>query len=375
MRNSLVFLASAAGLAIAVVSAAIFAETPKTPPPLFAPAANPYAKGIYAEGIIESDQGQGENINLYPEVPGPITGIFVAEGQTVHRGDPLISIDDSVQRATAQQNRAQADAAGTLLAELRAQPRPETLEVAAAQVENAKATLKSAQDERAKQEHAYAIDPHSVSLDALDNARNAERIAATNLVVVEKQYALTKAGAWSYDIDSQERQFAALSRAADSAEALLAKYTVRAPGDGVVLSVAAAVGSYVSSQGAFDEYTQAMAPLVVMGTPQEHLAVRAYIDEILVHRLPEPDRIVAQMSIRGTDVKVPLTFTRIQPYVSPKIELSDERQERVDVRVLPVIFRFEKARTLNVYPGQLVDIFIGEKSSGGTPQALNAGQR
>jgi HlyD family secretion protein len=48
------------------------------------------------------------------------------------------------------------------------------------------------------------------------------------------------------------------------------------------------------------------------------------------------------MSITGTNIKVPLEFVRVQPYVSPKIELSNEKQEQVDLRVLPVIFRFEK---------------------------------
>ena len=72
--------------------------------------------------------------------------------------------------------------------------------MAAAQVENAKATLKNAQDQLAKQEKSYALDPKSISRDALDNARNAEKIAATNLQVVQKQYDLIKAGAWSYDI-------------------------------------------------------------------------------------------------------------------------------------------------------------------------------
>jgi HlyD family secretion protein len=91
--------------------------------------------------------------------------------------------------------------------------------------------------------------------------------------------------------------------------------------------------------------------------------VRCYIDEILVHRLPAPESIAGQLSIRGTDVKLPLRFMRVQPYVSPKIELSDQRQERVDVRVLPVIFRFDKPKGINLYPGQLVDVFVG--SSGG----------
>jgi HlyD family secretion protein len=64
------------------------------------------------------------------------------------------------------------------------------------------------------------------------------------------------------------------------------------------------------------------------------------------------------MFIRGTELKVPLTFERIQPYVTPKIELSDERQERVDLRVLPVIFRFDRPKGVSLYPGQLVDVYV-----------------
>ena len=123
-----------------------------------------------------------------------------------------------------------------------------------------------------------------------------------------------------------------------------------------MLAVNAAVGSYVSSQGAYDSYTQQFDPLVVMGAPQDHLAVRCFVDEILVSRLPSSLHIRAEMSLRGSYTnKVPLEFVRVQPYVSPKIELSNQRQEKVDLRVLPVIFRFEK-KDAPVYPGQLVDV-------------------
>jgi HlyD family secretion protein len=361
MRNRLLFIASALGLLVALVSAFIFSQQPVAEPPVFNPAANPYAKGIYADGIIESEQAQGENMNIYPEVSGPITQVMVAEGAKVHKGDPLLTIDDSVQRATAEQQRAQAEAALAMLEELKAEPRPENLDVSIAQVDNARASLKNAQDQLEKQQQSYDLDPRSVSREALDNARNAEKMAETNLKVVEKQYILIKAGAWIYDIQNQERQYAALCKAYAASAALLAKYTITAPADGVVLSVQATVGSYVSPQGGYDSYTQGFNPLIVMGTPQDHLAVRAYVDEILVPRLADPAKIDAQMFIRGTDIHVPLAFARVQPYVSPKIELSNQRQERVDVRVLPVIFRFERPKNLNLYPGQLVDVYVGEK--------------
>lgn len=361
MRNRIIFVVSGIGLVLALVSAFLFSQQPKEQPPLFKPAANPYGQGIYANGVIESDQAQGANINIYPEVSGPITQVLVTEGQRVRRGDPLVMVDDSVQRATTEQQRAQAEAAAATLRELKAEPRPENLAVVSAQVDNARAALKSATDQYAKLQHSYDMDSKSISEDALDNARNAAQVAATNLEVVQKQYALTKAGAWTYDVENAERTYTALLKASASSAALLSKYTLRAPADGVVLAVQSSVGSYVSPQGAYDSYTQGFNPLIVMGLPQGHLQVRAYIDEILVHELPSAHMMRAEMFIRGTQDHLPLTFVRIQPFISPKIELSDERQERVDLRVLPVIFRFEKPAGMNLYPGQLVDVYVAVK--------------
>jgi HlyD family secretion protein len=294
VRNKIIFALSIIGILAGLVAAYLFGIERKAQPPVFKPVSSPYDSAIYANGIIESDQSSGANINIYPEVSGPITQVLVREGQTVSAGTLLFTIDDSVQRAT---------------------------------VELAEANLKAARDQYGKRRAAYDIDPKSISKDVLDTAEDAVIQTAATL---------------------------------KAANALLQKYSVKALVDGVVLAVNAATGSYVSSQGAFDAYTEGFDPLVVMGAPQDHLAVRCYVDEILVSRLPSHWHIRAQMSIRGTDIKVPLEFVRVQPYVSPKIELSNQRQEKVDLRVLPVIFRFEK-KDAPVYPGQLVDVYIGQQ--------------
>jgi HlyD family secretion protein len=323
MKNKLLFIASAVGLLVGVLSAYVFGQQPSALPPAYNPAANPYAHGIYSEGMVESAQTQGVNINIYPEVTGPITGVFVSEGQFVRKGQPLIAIDDSIQRPTTEQQKAQ-------------------LDVTMAQIENAKAVLKNAADTLSKYERTYEENHGAVSLDVLDTDRNAVNIAATSLKVYQQQAI------------EQAKTYAAST-------ALLAKYTIRASQDGTVLSVQAAPGSYVSTQGAYNAYTQGFDPLVVMGTHPATMEVRTYVDEILIPRLQNDKHMTAQMFIRGTNVHIPMTFERIQPYVSPKIELSDERQELVDVRVLPIIFRFERPKNVNVYPGQLVDVYISAK--------------
>ena len=295
MRNKIIFGLSILGILAGLVSAYIFGIERKAQPPVFKPVSSPYQTAIYSNGIIESDQPGGSNINIYPEVSGPITRVMVREGQRVTAATPLFSIDDSVQRAN---------------------------------TELAEANLKVARDQYEKRRASYEFDPNSISKDVVDTARDA----------VNQAEAALKA-----------------------ASTLLHKYSVTAPVAGVVLAVNTTAGSYVSSQGAYDAYTQGTNPLIVMNASQDYLAVRCYVDEILISRLPAPDHIQAQMSLRGTDIKVPLEFVRVQPYVSPKIELSNQRQEKVDLRVLPVIFRFKAKDLPMIYAGQLVDVFIGQK--------------
>lgn len=360
MRYKLLFSLALAGILAGCVAGYLFSIQQPPQPPAFSPPSNPYTTGIYAEGIVESVQASGENTNIYPEVAGTVKEILVAEGQEVRKGDPLVLIDDSIQRAATEQQKSAAQASLAMLDELKAEPRKENLDIAEAQVAAAQAALKTAHDTLSKDKAAYEIDPRSISKDALDSAINAEAVAEANLEVACKQRDLTKAGAWTYDIRNQQSQYNALEKSYLSSRALLSKYTLRAPTDGIVLSIATVVGAYASPQGAYNSYTEGSGPVLVIGTPQANLQVRCYVDEILVPRLPPASKIKAQMSVRGSKVTVPLDFVRVQPYVSPKIELSDQREERVDVRVLPVIFKVEKPRAVNLYPGELVDVYIGE---------------
>lgn len=119
MRNKFLFVLAGVGVLLGLMGAWYFGVRQPPQPPVFNPAQNPYKQGIYANGIIESAQGSGENVNIFPEVAGPVTKILVAEGQTVRAGTPLLIIDYAVQQATTVALKAQADAAGTLLEELK----------------------------------------------------------------------------------------------------------------------------------------------------------------------------------------------------------------------------------------------------------------
>jgi HlyD family secretion protein len=361
MKKNLVFALSLLGVMMGFAAAYYFGIERHAQPPVFQPAVSPYDKAIFANGIIESSQNGGVNINIYPEVAATIQKIAVREGQSVKAGDVLIGLDDSVQAATVQSLHWQAQAAQAVLSGLKAQPRPENLEIAKAQWIQAQANLKTLADAYRKRLASLQTDPESISADAFDSAKNAMLQAEAALQVAKRQLDLVAAGAWSYDLDSQSKLAAQAEQAHKAAQALMDKYTLRAPVDGVVLAVNANAGSYVSSQGTLNPYTQSNDPLLVMTPAGGTLSVRCYIDEILISKLPNPEHIQAEMSVRGSNQKIKLTFDRLQPLVIPKIQLANQRQEKVDLRVLPVIFKFDKQQAKGVYPGQLVDVYIGQQ--------------
>ncbi|MDA8363021.1 MAG: biotin/lipoyl-binding protein [Gammaproteobacteria bacterium] len=310
MKHRILFAVAFLGIIVGLASAYLYQQKLPVHAPL-APSRDPYTDGIYAEGIIQSPQESGENINIYPDVAGTVTHIFVQEGQTVDRGAPLLAIDDSVQKEIVAEDRAKIGAA--------------------------QAALVYQRDQLAILEKEIAIDPRAVSRMTLVTAQDNVLVARQNLKV------------------------AVSTHAAD--QALLDKYLVHALVPGTVLRVWAGVGSYVSAQGVYGTYSQGMDPVITMGRESSYLQVQCYLDEILVPRLPPARDIAAKMFVRGANnVSIPLQFVRIQPYVTPKIELSDQRTEKVDVRVLPVIFQFQVTKGINLYPGELVDVYIGKKS-------------
>ena len=66
----------------------------------------------------------------------------------------------------------------------------------------------------------------------------------------------------------------------------------------------------------------------------------------------------AVASLKGhSDLRMPLRFVRIEPYVVPKRSLTGDSLERVDTRVLQIVYAFDRP-AFPVYVGQQVDVFI-----------------
>ena len=76
--------------------------------------------------------------------------------------------------------------------------------------------------------------------------------------------------------------------------------------------------------------------------------------------------------VRGNrDLRAEAVFVRVEPYVKPKTSLTGSSTEKVDTRVLQVIFSFDR-NILPVYVGQQMDVFVETPEN---PRASREGGR
>ncbi len=281
-------------------------EVPSAPVP-FPPAQSPYVHAIAAAGIIEASS---QNISIGTPFNEIIKKIYVVEGDVVKANDVLFELDLRIfeaQKQTALEN--------VRLAEVNLQDKQKQYSF----YQRLKDT--KAVSEQALQQALYAC------LEAEANVR----VAQASLQEVET------------NID---------------------RSTIRAPVDGEILQVNIHVGEiapvipFISGQSTW--LTAANGTLILMGAVVP-LQVRVDIDEADAWRFQTGSE--ATGFVRGNrNIHFPMRFLRTEPYIIPKSSFTGETVERVDTRVLQVLYQFDRG-SLPIYPGQILDIFIKSDDS------------
>jgi multidrug resistance efflux pump len=329
-------------LAFAVYHVLGAQRTPPRPPPVVEPARSPFARTVAASGLVEA---QTENISVGTHLPGVVAEVHVKVGQQVKKGDPLFRLDDRHLQAERAYRQASLRAAKAQLARLEQMPREEELPPSKAKVREARANLHDQQDqaERARK----LIRSRAVAEEELVRREQAAKMAAEQLARAEAEYALLKAGAWAPDKEVARAAVTQAEAQLGQTETELERLTVRAYVEGEVLQVNVRPGEYVGAPPG--------QALVVLGSVKR-LHVRVDVDE---HDIPRfRPGAPARAAVRGDPrLQHDLKFVRVEPYVVPKKSLTGDNTERVDTRVLQVIYAVAQGRG-RLYVGQQVDVFI-----------------
>lgn len=274
-----------------------------------------------------------------------VTQVFVKVDQRVKAGEPLFQLDDRMLQSELRGRQATLAARQADLTRLENQPRPEELRMSKAQLSEARANQVREEDLYRRAKELY--NKKAETAEFLMTRQQALRASEAQLDRAQAEYDMRESGAWKFDLEIARAAVAQAQAQVQQTHVEIDRLIVRALVDGRVLQVNVRPGEFVGAPP-----DQA---LVVLGNI-EQLHVRVDIDENDIPRY-EPGSAGTAM-IRGkSGVEYPLRFIRVEPYVVPKRSLMGDNTERVDTRVLQVIYAIDTGGQA-LYVGQQLDVYI-----------------
>lgn len=334
-------------------------KPPEVKPPI-APARTPFGYTVAGAGIVEP---QTENISVGSPLPGVVSKVHVSVGRKVAAGTVLFELDDQALRAELETRSATVAERRAQLEKLKSMPRPEEVPIAEARLAEAQAM--NAEQIDLFNRGQTLRDRKVITEEEFITRKHALGSMAAQLQRAEADLKLLKSGAWKPDLLVAEAALAAAQAQAHAIEVEIERLKVKALVEGTVLQVNVRPGEFVGAPPG--------QALVVLGDV-DRLHIRVDLDEYDIPRFrPE---LSAVASLRGhAEIRFPIEFYRIDPYVIPKRSLTGDNTERVDTRVLQVLYRMQRELPIRLYVGQQVDVFLGDgvaessKSSAGTVSA------
>ena len=156
------------------------------------------------------------------------------------------------------------------------------------------------------------------------------------------------AGSWKEDIEIARAAVQLAESQVNSIKTNLERLIVRAPMDGEVLQLNVRLGQFAAMTW--------KEPMIVLGDSQA--AARAGR-----HRRARADLFFedapAVATLKGRpNVRFRSKIVYVEPYVIPKQSLTGNNSERVDQRVLQVIYELPEERPIEVHIGQQMDVYL-----------------
>lgn len=355
-RTRLLMLAMPALAAVLLTLATLsIVRSNAAPQATSASAGAPRSTLVAGAGIVEPS---GREVAVATPVAGVVREVRVKPGDRVSLGDVLFALDDTILGATLEQRQQDLRAAEIRLAQTEGRVGQLRAEMEAAQgaVEAARADRDEAKDQV---ETGTQLVGGAMTQRELTRRRNVLRVSEGRLAEAMARFEGAKAALALIDPTGPGASWLADRQAIRQAEAALElarrerqRLVIRAPSDGTILAVNIRAGEFALTGGA-------TAPLSMgLLTP---LHVRVDIDEADLPRLA-PNRGMESRAARAARRGLPneairLRFVRAEPILVNKRSLGGGADERVDTRVLQLIYAVDDP-AIDLRPGQLIDVTI-----------------
>lgn len=301
----------------------------------------PFKSSISGVGIVEASS---ENISIGTPVNRIINQVLITVGQDVKKGQVLFELENQDLQADVIARQVAYEIALANLKKLEALPRKEDLEAAEASIRSAQVELNQAKNQHDMVQGLQ--DSRALSQQEINRRQFAFEQAEARFQQAQANLNKIKSGTWKPDLQIAELEVQQAKASVDRAQAEVERTIIRSPIDGKVLQIKIHKGEFPATVN---------GPLMIVGDTDE-MFVKVSINQFDAPYFRSDAPAVA--FLRGSArAEFPLEFVRLEPYLVSKQNLTNEITEKVDTRVLQVIYRI-KNKTENIFVGQQMDVFI-----------------
>lgn len=273
------------------------------------PPSSPFEYNISGTGYVEANT---RNISIGSFTSGIVSEVYVKEGQTVKKGDPLFCLDKR-----------------TALAEV--DLREKELEAAQSNWDVAKVNLLESQDLLTRGE--------KLKLGLVISSEELQK----------RKFAVQKLEA---QIKLQESKIEQAKANLNLASIVVDKLTVKAPIEGLIMKVGIRLGERIT------EAVTSPQGLILMGNTNP-LHIRVQIDENDAWRFDAQSKAFAYLK-SNRNIRFALKLVRVEPYAQQKQQLSGESTELIDTRIIECVYQMSND-SKGIFIGQQLDVFIEAK--------------
>jgi HlyD family secretion protein len=336
-------IVAVAFLVFEIINVLMARRVPPPAEPVISPPTVPKGfRAVAGAGLIEA---KWENIPIGTLVAGVVTKVYVKRGDMVKKSDPLFQLDDRDLKAQLLVADANLQAAEAQYQRILAAPQQGDIPTSEAAVEEAKAHFTDAEIAYRRSETLFERKAEA----AQDRDHDRYTYLANKATLARMQADLQRLKVtWEKDKEMYRTAVVQARSQVESIKINLDRLLVRALADGQVLQVHVRLGQYAGL--VWNE------PLIVLGNIRE-LHVRVDIDEQDLPYFRTSSKAVATLKGRP-QVTFPLTYFDTEPYVIPKQSLTGSNTERVDTRVLQILYALPEKTSIPLYIGQQMDVYM-----------------
>lgn len=317
-------------------------KPPAPPPAAVVPHPKaPFQSYISAVGVVEASS---DNISIGTPVNRIVEQVPVHVGQEVKKGDILLTLENRDLQADLAARQIDDEIAKSKLAKMEALPRHEDVIAAEAALKNAQVELNQAQNQYEMVQGLQSS--RALSQQEINRRRFNYEQAQAHWQEAQAHLDKVKAGAWKPDLHIASLEIKQAQAGVERVKADIERTVIRSPIDGKVLQIKIHEGESPASVN---------GPMMIVGNTDE-MYLKVSINQFDAPYFNPEAPAVAYLRGSGY-IEFPIEFVRLEPYLVNKQNFTNDIIDKVDTRVLQVIYRI-KNRDHNIFVGQQMDVFI-----------------